>query len=90
MLCKHCGTEIADNALVCYRCGRATVEPRVAPSTDGGRNWSRVIAIVMLVLAIAVSITLRKAVSDQTTRNAIGLSEVALIAILTFRIVRSR
>ena len=31
MICTHCGTEIADKALVCYRCGQATVEPRVKP-----------------------------------------------------------
>ena len=29
MICKHCGTEIADKALICYRCGQATAEPRV-------------------------------------------------------------
>ena len=31
MICKHCGTEIADKALICYRCGQATAEPRVRP-----------------------------------------------------------
>lgn len=33
MTCAHCGTEIADKALICYRCGRATTEPRVKPPT---------------------------------------------------------
>ena len=33
MICKHCGTEIADKALICYRCGQATAEPRVKPPT---------------------------------------------------------
>ena len=31
MICKHCGTEIADKALICYRCGQATAAPRVKP-----------------------------------------------------------
>jgi hypothetical protein len=31
MRCTHCGTEIADKALICFRCGRATSEPRVKP-----------------------------------------------------------
>jgi uncharacterized membrane protein YvbJ len=35
MTCAHCGTEIADKALICYRCGRATTEPRVTPPADG-------------------------------------------------------
>jgi len=29
--CKQCGTEIADKALVCYRCGTATAEPAASP-----------------------------------------------------------
>jgi hypothetical protein len=35
MICKHCGTEIADKALICYRCGQATAEPRVKPPAQG-------------------------------------------------------
>ena len=35
MICPHCGTEIADKALICYRCGTATTEPRVKPPADG-------------------------------------------------------
>jgi hypothetical protein len=33
--CAHCGTVIADKALICYRCGRATSEPRIAPPQEG-------------------------------------------------------
>jgi hypothetical protein len=35
MTCRHCGTEIADRALICYRCGKATAEPRITPPTEG-------------------------------------------------------
>ena len=34
MICKHCGTEIADKALICYRCGNATTEPRIKPPAE--------------------------------------------------------
>lgn len=27
MQCRQCGTEIADKAIVCYRCGTATTDP---------------------------------------------------------------
>ena len=58
MICSHCGTEIADKALICYRCGRATTEPRVKPPDSGpifdrprhGRVPMFVIAVVILVL----------------------------------------
>lgn len=34
MKCRHCGTEIAEKALICYRCGTATTVPRIAPPTE--------------------------------------------------------
>jgi len=35
MICTHCSIEIADKALICYRCGHATSEPRVKPPASG-------------------------------------------------------
>jgi hypothetical protein len=54
------------------------------------RNRTRVIGIVLLVIVIATSIALRKAVPDQSTRVAIGTVELVLIAILMFGFVRPR
>jgi uncharacterized membrane protein YvbJ len=55
MTCKHCGTEIADKALICYRCGNATTEPRFKPPSEGSlfekRRRSRT-PLVIIVLAI--------------------------------------
>lgn len=56
MICKHCGIEIADKALICYRCGNATTEPRVKPPSQGPlferprRSRMPVVAIVVLIL----------------------------------------
>ena len=56
MICAHCGTEIADKALICYRCGNATTEPRVKPPSQGPlferprRSRMPVVAIVVLIL----------------------------------------
>jgi hypothetical protein len=51
MICKSCGTEIADRALVCYRCGRATAEPAVKPGVPAaGRSRGR--AVVWLAAAV--------------------------------------
>ena len=59
MICKHCGTEIAEKALICYRCGTATTEPRVKPPADESlferRQRSRlplVVIVVLIVLAL--------------------------------------
>ena len=58
MICKHCGTEIADKALICYKCGNATTEPRIKPPSEGPlfdrprRSPVPVIIVVLIVLAL--------------------------------------
>ena len=56
MVCRNCGTEIADKALVCYRCGMATSEPalpgKAARSPSGSRlTGPSVAALLLLVIA---------------------------------------
>lgn len=54
MNCKHCGTEIAAKALICYRCGRPTADemPAKAPARSGGRGtWIKIIAAIVLAVA---------------------------------------
>jgi hypothetical protein len=41
MKCRSCGTEIAANALICYRCGTATAEPRIPPPAARRATGSR-------------------------------------------------
>ena len=58
MNCRNCGTEIAEKALICYRCGEATTEPRVKPPVEGSlfdtprrrSPMTMVVTIVILVL----------------------------------------
>jgi uncharacterized membrane protein YvbJ len=60
MQCRFCSTEIADNALICYRCGKATSDPRVKAPAEGSifehrrrSRWPMVLVIVILaILAI--------------------------------------
>lgn len=58
MVCKHCGAEIAEKALICYRCGNATTEAKRQPAalpTPGvaglAGRVTPVLALVALVLA---------------------------------------
>ncbi len=61
MICKYCGTEIADKALICYRCGNATTEPRIKPPAEGPlferprRSRLPVVIAVLIVLAILIA-----------------------------------
>ena len=62
MICKHCGTEIADKALICYRCGHATTEPRIKPPAEGPlferprrRSPIPILIAVLIVLALLLA-----------------------------------
>ena len=61
MKCTHCNAEIADKALICYRCGQATTEPRIKPPAERSlferprrSRWPLVLVIV-LVLALLLA-----------------------------------
>lgn len=55
MTCTHCGTEVADKALICYRCGRSTAAlPEPASSTNRAARrplWPAAIGLLVLVAA---------------------------------------
>jgi hypothetical protein len=54
MQCRNCGTEIADKALICYRCGAATTEAKYKPHTPARRGSSSTILIVTLIVVLLV------------------------------------
>lgn len=59
MKCRSCGTEIADKALICYRCGTSTTEPRFKPPAEGSlferpRRSRRPLIIVVIVIILAL------------------------------------
>ena len=54
MKCRSCGAEIAANALICYKCGTATTEPKIAPPAARPRRSRGLLAgLVLLGLALA-------------------------------------
>ena len=62
MTCRSCGIEIADKALICYKCGAATTDPVFQPPA-GGRPWSNVafyVTFSALVLLVLVAVILSR------------------------------
>lgn len=59
MKCRSCGAEIAANALICYKCGTATAEPRITPPAARPRR-SRVSVAGLVVLGLALAAVVRQ------------------------------
>jgi len=54
--CRNCGTEIADKAIVCYRCGTGTTEPLRKPAEIRRRRtplWL-VIFVILVIIVLAL------------------------------------
>lgn len=57
MKCRQCGAEIAANALICYKCGTATSEPKIkAPAPRKGIGRGTLAGLVLLGLALAAMV----------------------------------
>jgi uncharacterized membrane protein YvbJ len=58
MQCRNCGAEIADKALICYRCGTATTEakykPAAIPAQRGRSRWLWLVIVLLLILLVAL------------------------------------
>ncbi len=60
MTCDACGQEIADNALICYRCGAATTTRERDPVSleePGRRRWSALFLAIVFLGAVLFFVT---------------------------------
>ena len=52
MKCRECGTEIADKALICFRCGASVDEPVHKPYVAQKKSRSLIAYIILIILAL--------------------------------------
>lgn len=93
MRCRSCGTEIADKAIVCYRCGAGTTDPVRKPAPIRARRHGGpplVAAILPLLLALPL-LLLAESSSYPREMIASGVVLAALGAVLLIaRLLRRR
>jgi hypothetical protein len=58
MQCRNCGTEIADKAIICYRCGVGTTEPVRKPASlptrrGGPPLWAGILPLLVALVLLA-------------------------------------
>jgi hypothetical protein len=95
MICRNCGTEIADKAIICFRCGAGTTDPVRRPAAIRPRR-SRLFEVVGLVLLVLLGLYLGQAGQvvevpiGPAASLAIGVGIAFAIVVLVVRIVRRR
>jgi hypothetical protein len=90
MQCRQCGTEIADKALVCYRCGVATTEPVFAPPAQArgrlGRSTATLVtSLLALALLVLAALFLTRTSPDGTPRLVTWVVAGVAVAIVVLR-----
>lgn len=93
MQCRSCGTEIADKAIVCYRCGAATTDPVRRPAAHSPRRRPLVplVAVVVLVaMAVYLGQLSRTAADPDQFQVLAGLCAGGAVAVLLLTILRRR
>ena len=87
MICRKCGIEIADKAIVCYKCGTATTEPVFAPPREGrGRSKSTLItSLVALALMVLVAVFMTRASPDSAPRSVTWVFAGVAVVIIILR-----
>ena len=93
MQCRSCGTEIADKAIVCYRCGHATSDPVRRPVPVARRRSPLVFLVVVAALGILAGYLYQastRAAEPQILQLAAGLSAGAALVALLFGVLQRR
>ncbi len=52
MKCRECGTEIADKALICFRCGASVDEPVTKPYVAKKTRRPLIVYVVFAILVL--------------------------------------
>jgi hypothetical protein len=83
--CRSCGTEIADKALICYRCGTATTEATFKPAAPRRSSATLIATAVAIVLLALLALYLGRIDDGGTSRVYSWLAVAAGVAIAGIR-----
>lgn len=92
MICRNCQTEIADKALICYRCGTPTTEATfkpAAPQRAGRRTLLFVVLVAVILIALAVAYVEYSRGAQAGTVSGVGVA-IALVVVTARAILRRR
>ena len=92
MKCRQCGTEIADKAIVCYRCGTATTEAKfkAPPARKGWSSINLVSSVLAVALLALAALYMQRFVTVGAPNTLRWLMVVLAAAIVALRVIGRR
>ena len=93
MQCRQCGTEIADKAIVCFRCGASTTDPvrKAVPLKPRRSPWIALALVLVLVMVAAYFWRMSGTTADAELPELVaGLALGAAVVVTLLVIFRRR
>ena len=89
MKCRQCGTEIAEKALICYKCGTATTEAKYQPVDIRPRqSFVSFVIPFLLVLLMLFGVYAGEMGASDTNRLIGWATAVVAVVLLGIRLAR--
>jgi uncharacterized membrane protein len=91
MKCRQCGTEIADKAIICYRCGTATSEAKFkAPTARKARVSAGLLGYLLPIVLLALCALYLARLSSAGPADNLRWAILVLAVVLVFLRFRAR
>jgi uncharacterized membrane protein YvbJ len=87
MQCRNCGTDIADKALICYKCGAPTTDAKYQPAeirSRGGRS-GLLATVLALVLLVILALFMGRASAGDTPRYVTWVAVGVAVVVVALR-----
>jgi hypothetical protein len=87
MQCRSCGAQIADKALICYKCGTATTEAKYqpAPLPRASSRSGLVPTAIALVILVAVALYVERVSGTGSPQWVTYVAVAAAVVIIGIR-----
>jgi uncharacterized membrane protein YvbJ len=88
MQCRNCGTEIADKALICYKCGAPTTDAKYQPAQIPARGRSRsglLATVLALALLVVLALFMGRASTGETPRYVTWIAVAVAVLVVGLR-----
>ena len=85
MICRNCKTEIADKALICYRCGTATSEAKFKPVAPRRSSSSLIVSVLIIAVLTLAALVINRTTTAEAPRFATWIIVAVAVVIVTTR-----
>ena len=90
MRCRTCGTEIADKALICYRCGAAVAEPPAGLPAARPARQNPILGALALAVLVLAALFMGLSVNGQVPRALSWLVLGLAVVVASWRLLAGR